>query len=640
MNAPTHSAAASQSSARHIRVYATVFAALTLLCFGLFGQSLRGAFIYDDARQILDNPLVLVPGREWEAITSGVWAFTDPSEQILANYWRPVYTAWTIANVRLFGVADTTMWHGANIALHAIASCLAFLFLTRLRFHTAVALAGAVVFAVHPTRVESVAWVSGSPDPLLAIGLLGSLWWVAGLAKRPGHVGLWLGALVMYLLAQGSKEAAIVHFGLVFATVWAAAPDDLRGRRRLARAAVIAMPFAVLGAVYFVVRARILGAVTQTLDDAPGLLETALTAPSIGAFYLKQAAAPMLLGPSYPLRAVSSDALNASNFFVPLAIVLVVGVAMLWLAVRRPVGAVGLALFALLLAPSLNIAVFQPERIVQDRYLYLPLLGLVIMFAEACRWWASRNLPTARRDHAGAVVTAGALMLGSIGLMVGAAAYVPVWTSDLALWTRGVRTDPGSAINWSLLGAARMREGDAPGAREAFDRALDIAPVTSALLDRAELSLNEGRVEEAEADLRRVLANFPDNARAWEFLADALALQQRIDEAIEAIREAREKTSGYYAAFTGKLAVFLYHAGRKDEILPELEAVRDIAAEENSASAAQTLFHLANLYEELGRPDDAADAFRRYLELSETFGDELTISARQHAQTRLKALGR
>lgn len=633
-------AATPQSPARSVLTCATVFAALTLLCFGLFGQALRGDFIYDDTRQILDNPLVLETGREWEAVTKGVWAFTDPSEQILANYWRPVYTAWTIANVRRFGVDDTTPWHAANIALHAIASCLGFLFLKRLRFHTAVALAGAVVFAAHPTRVESVAWISGAPDPLLAIGILGSLWCVAGLAKRPGSTGLWIGAVLMYLLAQGSKEAAIVHFGLVFATVWAAAPEDVAVRRRLARAAVIALPFAVLGGAYFVVRARVLGSVTQTLDDAPGLLETALTAPSIGAFYLKQAAAPMLLGPSYPLRAVSSDALNASNFYIPLAIVLVAGLAMLWLAIRRPVGAVGLALFALPLAPALNIAVFQPERIVQDRYLYLPMLGLVIMFAEACRWWASRKLPTTRRDHAGAIVTSGALGLGSIGLMIGAAAYVPVWTSELALWTRGVRTDPGSAINWSLLGAARLQAGDLPGAREALDRSLEIAPVTSAFLDRAEVALNEGRVEEAEADLRRVLANFPDTARAWEFLADALALQQRTDEAIEAILEAREKTTGYRAAFTGKLAVFLYHSGRKDEILPELEAVRDIAAEENSPAAAQTLFHLANLYEELGRPDDAAGAFERYLELSAAFSDELTTSARQHAQARLKALGR
>ncbi len=622
---------------RRLRLHALAALLLGLLCFIAFSPALDGDFIYDDARQILDNPLVLEPGREWEALTSGVWAFTDPSEQILANYWRPVFTGWTIVNARLFDVDDTTRWHIANIALHVIATLLAYALLVRLGLHRAIAFAGGALFAVHPTRVESVAWVSGSPDPLLAIGILGSLCCIVGLARNPKSVPLWIGAVLLYLFAQGAKEAAIVHFGLVAATVWAAAPGEMACGAKLRRAALLAAPFVALGVVYFIVRAQVLGSVAERLDEAPGLTEMLLTTPAIGAFYLKQAFAPMLLGPSYPLRAVTTDAMSAANFYIPLAIVLLAGVAMLLLAWRRPLAVVGLALFALLLAPSLNIGVFLSERIVQDRYLYLPLLGLVLMVIEAARWAFKMARSTSPLPP---VMIAGFLGVLAIVCTIATRSYAPVWTSEKALWTRAVRTDPTSAMNRALLGAALMREGDVAGAKKALDEALAIGPVTSALLDRAEIAIGEQRPADAEPDLRRVLANFPDNPRAWEFLGTSLAQQGRLDEAIEALRQGREQTQGYTAAFTGKIAVYLYYAGRKNEVLAELEAARAQADVEGTSPAALVYFHLGNLYVELDRTTDARAAFERYLELSVPFNDPQTVSSREHATSELRRLPR
>ena len=132
--------------------------------------------MYDDNWQIVQNHLIQENSLILKALSSDVWAFRGDSERVVSNYWRPGFVLYLILNQRLFGLADTTGWHVTNILLHTLTVVIAYGFLRFLKLTAWVAGAISLVFAVHPAHVESVAWISGSPDLILAPAFLGALW--------------------------------------------------------------------------------------------------------------------------------------------------------------------------------------------------------------------------------------------------------------------------------------------------------------------------------------------------------------------------------------------------------------------------------------------------------------------------------
>src|SRR5262249_47741237 len=148
---------------------------IAVVCVVVFANSLSGEFVYDDLRQIVRNPLIQDNSLIGQALTSDVWAFKGDGSIAASNYWRPTFIAWLILNFRLFGTAPLG-WHVTNLLLHTVVCILAFLLMRRWNFSEFLAFAITLIFAVHPVHVESVAWVSGSPDLLFAAAFLGSLW--------------------------------------------------------------------------------------------------------------------------------------------------------------------------------------------------------------------------------------------------------------------------------------------------------------------------------------------------------------------------------------------------------------------------------------------------------------------------------
>jgi hypothetical protein len=586
-----------------------------------FAGSLHGAFVYDDVKQIVGNPLIQDPRHLGRAMASDVWAFKGDRGESWSNYWRPGFVLWLILNHRLFGLRDTLGWHAGSVALHAATTLVAYGLLLRLGLSWRLAAAVCLLFAVHPVHVESVAWISGSPDPLAALLLLGALWAaLAGAGSR--RPALRAAAVLLHLAALLVKEIAVL-FPVVVAAAWWTAGAGSGRRERALGALRAAAPFAVGSAVFLVARLLVLGRAQVATPWRMGLPGILLNAPQLLVFYLRQSLWPATLGPSYPLRAVRPGAQDAAGFWIPLGLVAVAGLLAWFLARGRRVGQVGVALFLVFLLPAFNIDAFIPEQVVHDRYLYLPLLGILMAVVRA-------------PPRAEGVALALAACL-SVPLAMATARYAIAWTSESALWERGVRTDPGSSFNWAEHAHALLQEGRVDAAREAADRALGIGPVTSGFFTRAEVAFRQGRFPEAEADLQKVLAAQPDNPLAYERLALVYQVQGRLADAEATLRLGGDRVPYRRCAFGSNLAVVVYLAGRKADAVAELERVRPLTGIEASASCRMVLVRLGTIYGERGREADAQRAFEDYLKLSAPFDDAETRATREMVRRRLIA---
>src|SRR5262245_22800266 len=614
---------------------------LLAACILVYANTLGNEFVWDDRKQILENDLVKEPRFFAKAMVTDVWGFKGDTGEPWSNYWRPVFILWLIGNYRAFGVASTGGWHCANIALHALAVALAYVFLRRLGLTRLLALAVTLPFAVHPIHVESVSWISGSPDMLVSVGLLGALILLLGRLQAGGSswstgaAGLVL-ALVLFAVSLLSKEITIFFPAIIFVTALLAGPHGAPLGERVWTAAKRTIPFVVLTGVYAIAHFQILGKAQIAVPWQVGPSGLVLTAPRIFFYYLRQAFLPLWIAPAYPVRVVTTP--DAASFLVPAIVVVPVIAGLVWLSLRDTVRGIGLALFLVPLLPAFNISAFAPDRVVADRYLYLPSLGplmiLVPSIAELVRLLRRSDAKPAELVTFW-IFAAAAALLGLQTIL-----YNRVWKSELTLWTAAIAADPTSpsALNeYARLMYEAKRYADA---RSALDRAITFAPLTTAHLLRADVAIAEKRYADAEADIKKVLNDYPSYAGAYERLALAYQNQGRLADAEAVARTAITKAPHRRGNFTDSLGVILYLEGRREEALQVLEAGRGLATTELNPGAQSILFHLGMLYMEMGRAADARQALEEYLRVSERSTDDTSRSLRQQSAAALTKLPR
>ena len=205
---PVLSAAASSSRWTPL----LIAAALVALCAVVYAPTRHFGFVnFDDAQYVSQNPEVqhgLTPD-------SVKWAFTTGH----GGNWFPLTWLSHMLDVQLFGL-DAGRQHLVNVALHGLNSVLLFLALWRLTSAQWRSALVAALFAVHPTHVESVAWIAERKD------VLSGLWWMASLiayatyARRPG-VGRYAAVLIAFALGLMSKPMVVtLPIVLLLLDVW------------------------------------------------------------------------------------------------------------------------------------------------------------------------------------------------------------------------------------------------------------------------------------------------------------------------------------------------------------------------------------------------------------------------------------
>jgi hypothetical protein len=367
-----------RESAPRPALLAAVVATLGAL---VFAPAMRGGFVYDDLPLIADNPHVHSFDSWQRWLTHDFWDVSEDLKHFASRmiYWRPGVSASYALDWQL-GDGSPVPFHATNLVWHAVASFLAFIALRRWVGATMPAFFAALVFAIHPTKAESVAWIAGRTDVLCAAAMLvASEGMARRLAGRRG--GLFLEALGT-VLAYAMKEEAVVLFAFAIVETWVSLGRPAFEGAALRRVARGAVPQLALAVAYVAARAIWLpirpphGASLDLRSHAFEVLET------MGRFAVLTFA-PHDLSVQQGLIHAPGGELSFDDRYVPLGAAFVVALAIAVWTTRKdkPGVAAGVAFFAITIFPTSNVVSTDLTMMLSERFLYVPLLGLALAAA-------------------------------------------------------------------------------------------------------------------------------------------------------------------------------------------------------------------------------------------------------------------
>ena len=354
---------------------------IVLLTTAVYWPALSGGFLIDDDKLISDNSLV----RSSDGLLR-IWATTQAMD-----YWPLTNTSFWL-EWRLWGF-NPTGYHVTNLLLHIAAAFLIWAILRKLAIPGE--FLAALLFAVHPVNVESVAWISQRKNMLaMFFFLLSILWWLRA-TEAPTRRWYWL-SLLAFTLAMLSKGSVAVLPVVLLLIVW-------WQKRRVDKSDLLrTVPFFVVAIVLTLVNVWFqkhgLDVVVRDVNFGQRLAG----AGAVVWFYLAKALAPIDLVFVYPQWQIDAAQLL---WWMPLVAALLVTV-MLLLGRNpaRPLLSAWL-LFCVALLPVLGFTDvgFMQYSLVADHYQHIAIIAVVALVAAAwCAWQET--------DKQTAIVTAAVLV--------------------------------------------------------------------------------------------------------------------------------------------------------------------------------------------------------------------------------------
>ncbi|REJ86227.1 MAG: tetratricopeptide repeat protein [Acidobacteria bacterium] len=604
-------AGARPRAAVRVGAAALLVAAVALAFAPVYGN---GYVSFDDPRYVVRNPAVQ-QGVDGELVR---WALTSRH----AYNWHPLTWLSHAVDYSLFG----EVWgahHAVSVGLHAASAVLLLAFLVAATGRFWLAFAVAALFALHPLRVESVAWLSERKDTLSAALFFATLLAYVHYARRPG-VLRWAGWTALALLGLMAKPMLVtLPLVLLLVDVWpldrwrplgvgdvSRVPTPLHDRRpRIepaspARLVVEKLPLilAVVGSIRLTLWAQ--QPVVQDLEQFPLAARLENAAVSV-VRYLGKLAWPADLGVFYP----HPGAAGWSAGVVVLAIGLLAAVSALvwWRRRTRPEVTVGWLWFLGMLVPVLGLVQVGIQSMA-DRYTYLPSVGVLV----ALVWLAATRWP-GRRIAAVAVL----LCVPLAALTLRQARH---WSDDVALFRHTLEATDGSFWAHYNLGLALQREGNAIGAREQFEAALERQPDNVEAMRNLAHLLDDQDVPGVDADRARALferaaALRPDDPFAQIDVARTRSEAGDPAGALDAARRAlaSRPDEPSWIALEGRALVQLR---RFAEAEPVLRRAAELQPDEAEAWNA-----LGVAVAQQGRFGEALPLFERALELEPGHGE-------------------
>jgi len=511
---------------------------LGLLSFTVFVPAVACDFLnWDDNAYIYRNPVVL-----GGLTAAGVRrACTD----VVFCNWAPLTIISYQLDVSLFG-KEPWGFHLTNVLVHAVSSALLYLALFRLTGCPLRSAAAAILFAVHPLRVESVAWIAQRKDVLsvlfLVLALLAYEWY----CRRPG-MGRYALVFLAMLASLLSKATAVTLPGLLLLLdIWplgrlpvpgvggpvgsagAPSPYPTRSWRRVVTEK---LPLLGLAIIFAVITLRTQQKAIQTDIDMPLWAARVPNAILAVAWYIWKTFWPTELHPAY-----HHTGTEAKPFWLVLVcaagLTSVIGIAVAT-ARRLPAVPVGLAWFAVALVPVLGLVAQQGFQSHADRFTYVPHIGLMV----ALVWGAA---VVADRLRLGRSLCAAALVTAVVASVAIDRYQIAIWKDSTTLWSHVLASAPDDQLAQSNMGAALFETGRLREAVPYLERSLAIRPSERAHTWLGLALVEQGQLEAAVTQYRAGLAIDASSLEAHTNLGIALAMLGRLTDALPHFERACE----------------------------------------------------------------------------------------------------
>lgn len=559
---------------------------LVAIVWIVFGQTLRHEFVnYDDDQYVYENPRI-TSGLSLEGIE---WALTH----VHADNWHPLTTISHMLDCQLYGLEP---WghHLTNVLLHSAAAILLFLALWQLTRAGWPSAFVAAVFAIHPLRVESVAWVAERKDVLSGVFFMLTLWAYARYVRsNRASSGRYALVLVFFALGLMCKPTLVtLPFVLLLLDYWplrrvalpspgSKPPCSRRNdtttrhgnvlsrsgplpRKSIQDLLIEKIPFFALSAASclatLLAQERTVIAIGQLAlgGRVSNAMVTYVT-------YLGQMFWPAGLSVLYPYAA--GGVVNIASAVLAYLVLLIISVVFFLWRGKYPFLLVGWFWFLGVLVPMIGIVQVGGQARA-DRYSYLSQIGLYLLVT-----WGALELFSKWRGGRALLIVLVVLIV--TGLTADSYIETSSWRNSEALWNKALANTAHNHIAQSNLGDALLKKGQLDDAVSHFRKALEIDPAYPEANNNLGYALaSKGKWADAITSYRVALRVRPNYSKAHNNLAISLAQMGKRDEALAEFREALRIDPDYAHAHSN-LAIVLLQLGRRDEAVVHLrEALR------------------------------------------------------------------
>ena len=555
---------------------AGICAGLAALIWFVFGQTIKFPFInFDDPEYVYEVPEI----NSGLTLHNVTWAFTHwPSTN-----WFPLKNISHMVEFQFFG-SNPGAFHFTNVILHAAGAVLLFLVLRQMTGSIWRSAFVAAIFAIHPLRAESVAWIEERKDVLSGVFFMLILTAYLHYARRPS-IGRYVRMSILFAAGLLSKPMLVTTpFILLLLDYWPmnrGQRSEIRGQRFKAeiwlKLVLEKLPLFVLSSADAILTSRGIAPAHSAADQLPFLARIANAFVSY-LVYIWQMIWPANLGVFYPY---SQDGLPIWQSIIAAAVLVMITIAIFVVRKSRPYLFVGWLWYLSMLLPVIGIIQVNLQTHA-DRYAYLPQIGLYLMIA-----WGVADLLSSWRYRT--QVASAAAVVVILAFAFAARAQASYWRDSETLWSHTIAVTKDNYFAHASL---------------------------------ADLLMRRGRVNEAIEHSEEALRIRPGDADAQNNLGLALLQTGDVKRSVAHLQEALEIDSGHMNAEVNLAWVL---ATAPDESTRDgakaVQLAEDVARRAGHPNAI-VLRTLAAAYAELGRFSDAVEAAQQAAAIAKATGND------------------